>query len=75
MIFGLILLAVGVIAILEKAGVVTGSVWDYTWPAILVILGLSFILGRLQRRRRWWWGGPPWFGRPPWDDKDKPSKE
>jgi uncharacterized membrane protein HdeD (DUF308 family) len=74
MVFGLILIAVGVIALLEKFNVITGDVWNYTWPVVLVIIGLSFILGRF-RRRRWWWGGPPWFGRPPWDDRDKPSKE
>jgi hypothetical protein len=70
MVFGLILIAVGVIAILEKAGVITGSVWDYTWPAILVILGLSFILGRF-RRRRWFWG--PWS--PPWEERGKNKDE
>ncbi len=71
MVFGLILVAVGVIAILVKAGVVTGSIWDYTWPTILVIIGLSFFLGRFRRHRRWWWGG--WC--PPWEDRDKPDKE
>jgi drug/metabolite transporter (DMT)-like permease len=70
MVIGFILIAVGIIAILVKTDVVTGSIWDYTWPTILVILGLSFLLGRL-RRRRWWWG---WC--PPWDnkDRDRPDK-
>ncbi len=71
MVFGAIILAVGVIAILDKTGVVSGSVWDYTWPVILVIIGLSIIFGRF--RRRWWWGMPPW-----WDkdkNRDKPDKE
>ena len=85
MIFGLILVAVGIIAILVQTGAVPGTVWDYTWPAILVILGLSFILGRFRRHRRWWWGGPPWMWNDrgsdkndpgsPWDNKDKPTKE
>ncbi len=69
MVIGLILIAVGIIAILVKTGVVTGSIWDYTWPSILVILGLSFFLGRF-RRRRWWWGWSP-----PWEDRDKTKKE
>lgn len=72
MVFGLILVAIGVIALLVKTNVLTGSVWDYVWPAALVIIGLSFLFGRF-RRRRWWWGG--WC--PPWDDRDrdKPNKE
>jgi drug/metabolite transporter (DMT)-like permease len=72
MVIGLILIAVGIIAILVKTGAVTGSIWDYTWPTILVILGLSFILGRL-RRRRWWWGwNPPWWVD---RDRDRPDKQ
>jgi drug/metabolite transporter (DMT)-like permease len=70
MVIGLILIAVGIIAILVKTGVVTGSIWDYTWPTILVIIGLSFFLGRL-RRRRWWWFG--WS--PPWEDRDRPDRQ
>jgi hypothetical protein len=72
MVIGLILIAVGIIAILVKTGTVAGSIWDYTWPTVLVIIGLSFLLGRL-RRRRWWWG---WCC-PPWDDRDRdrPDKQ
>lgn len=69
MVFGLILLAVGIIAILVKTDVLTGSIWDYTWPAALVIIGLSFILGRF-RRRRWWFDSPPW-----WNDRDRDKNE
>jgi hypothetical protein len=69
MIFGPIILAVGIIALLVKTEVLSGSIWDYTWPAILIILGLSFILGRF-RRRRWWW-----FNCCPWDDRGTTKKE
>jgi drug/metabolite transporter (DMT)-like permease len=70
MVFGLILVAVGIIALLEKLEVFNGSVWNYTWPVILVIIGLSIVLGRF-RRRPW-----RWFGCcPPWDDRDRPKKE
>jgi hypothetical protein len=69
MVFGLILIAVGIIAILVKADVLAGSIWDYVWPAVLVIIGLSFFFGRFHRRR--WWSG--WC--PPWDDRDRPKKE
>jgi uncharacterized membrane protein HdeD (DUF308 family) len=70
MVIGLILIAVGIIAILVKTDVLTGSIWDYVWPTALIIIGLSFFLGRF-RRRRWWWFN--W--RPHWDDWDKPKKE
>jgi uncharacterized BrkB/YihY/UPF0761 family membrane protein len=70
MFFGLILVAIGIIALLIKADVLSGSVWNYAWPVILIILGLSFLFGRMFRRRRWWW-----FCGPPWDDRDRPNKE
>jgi hypothetical protein len=71
MVFGAIILAVGVIAILVQTGALTGSIWDYTWPVALVIIGLSAILGRFRFRRRNWFCGPPWT----WDDKDRDKKE
>jgi hypothetical protein len=71
MVFGFIIVAVGVIALLVKLDVLSGSIWDYTWPAILVIIGLSFIFGRFFRWRRWWWGG--WYR--PRDDRDKSMRE
>jgi hypothetical protein len=71
MVIGLILIAVGIIAILVKTDVLTGSIWDYAWPTALVIIGLSFFLGRF-RRRRWWWGlNPPWDNR----DRDKTDRQ
>ena len=70
MVFGLILVAAGIIAILVKTEVLSGSIWDYFWPTALVIIGLSFIWGRFRRRRPWWWGG--WM---PWDDRDRPDKQ
>ena len=63
---GLILVAIGVIALLIKLDVLSGSLWDYTWPSILIILGLSFLWGRFIRRgrvlRRWHF---------PWQDEEK----
>jgi hypothetical protein len=70
MVIGIIILAVGIIALLVQTGVLSGSIWDYTWPAVLIILGLSFIFGRLFRWRRWWWGG--WYPRR--HDQDNPPK-
>ncbi len=54
MVFGLILVAIGAIALLIKVGVLSGSLWGYAWPIILIILGLTFLWGR-RSRRRWGW--------------------
>ena len=71
MFFGLILVAIGIIALLVKLDILTGSIWSYVWPAVLIILGLSFLFGRAFRSRPW-----RWFGCcAPWDDRDRPKKE
>ncbi len=50
MFIGLVLLVVGVIALLVQLGVLSGSIWSYTWPVILILLGRSFLFRRA-------WGG------------------
>ncbi len=71
MLFGLILIAVGIIALLVKLDVLSGSVWSYTWPTVLIIIGLYFIFGRRFWRRyprRWFRWYPP-------DERDKERRE
>jgi hypothetical protein len=50
----LVLVAIGAIAILIKLGVLSGSLWGYTWPTLLIILGLTLLWGRFSRRGRVW---------------------
>jgi hypothetical protein len=71
MVFGLLVIAVGVIALLVKTDVISGSIWSYFWPTALIIIGLSFLFGRMFRFRRWRWFGCCM----PWDDRDKSTKE
>ncbi len=60
MFIGLVLVVVGVIALLIKLGVLTGSIWGYSWPIILIILGLVFLFGRGRRHGLWRrWCCPP----------------
>jgi hypothetical protein len=65
MFIGLVLVAIGIIALLVKLGVLTGSVWSYTWPTILIVLGLAILFGRVFRRG---WGCCDWRS---WRDEDK----
>ena len=71
MFFGLILLAIGIIALLVKLDVLSGSVWSYTWPTVLIIIGLYFIFGRRLWRRH----PRRWFGWYPPDDRDTTRRE
>ena len=57
MFVGFVLIAVGILALLIKLGVISGSLWGYFWPVLLIALGLSFLWGQhLLKvwRGRWW---------------------
>ena len=43
--FGTIIVLLGVVLLGVNLGVVTGHVWRYFWPLVLVLLGLWFIVG------------------------------
>ena len=66
MFIGLVLLAVGILALLVATGVLPGSAWSYIWPVLLILAGISILVGRGKRRRYWrrMWGP---FG----DESDK----
>ena len=42
----LIVVAVGVILLLITTDVVEGNVWDYVWPAVLIVIGVAVIARR-----------------------------
>ncbi len=68
MFIGLILVAIGVIALLVKLGVLAGSIWNYSWPVILIILGLlSLTRSRFGHHHMWRFCCPP--------EKDKDTKQ
>lgn len=51
---GLALIAVGVLLLLEKLGVIDRGLATY-WPVILIILGAGMLLGWRRGRWRWYW--------------------
>ena len=50
MFIGIILVAMGVLIILDKMGIICGSFWDYLWPVALIALGADFIFKHSKRR-------------------------
>lgn len=50
MFVGIMLLAFGVLMILQKMGIIYGPIWDYLWPVILVALGLQMIFEHRRKR-------------------------
>lgn len=44
--FGFGLVLVGILLLLNNLGIIQGDTWDYIWPAIIILLGLSILLRR-----------------------------
>lgn len=61
MFFGLVLVIVGGILLLESMGVITGDAWKYIWPALIILLGLSILFKPFRNKMfyssKWGWGG------------------
>lgn len=48
--FGVLVLLLGVLLLLDNLWIIDFSIWDY-WPLILILLGLSLVRGGYRRRR------------------------
>lgn len=62
MIFGLILIIIGAIFLLQNLGYISEGVWSIIWPAILIVIGLGMLLKRKGHGFFWeekfGWGEP-----------------
>ncbi len=56
MTFALIIIVFGCVALAVKLGLISGSIWGFAWPIILIVMGVSL----LRRRRRWGGHWGPW---------------
>jgi len=41
--FGLILVILGILVLLEKMGIVQGDFWGFFWPIVLIVLGFNMM--------------------------------
>jgi len=45
MFFGIILVVIGALLLLNNMGIIYGSFWNYLWPVVIVAVGLRMIVG------------------------------
>lgn len=72
--FGLILVALGVLFLLKNLGIISGDIWGIFWPILLIILGLWIIIGHFSRRkffRNFFSCGRDFWEDTPFEKKDK----
>jgi len=44
MFFGVLLLLLGILMLLNRLNVISGTAWEYFWPLALVALGIAMIV-------------------------------
>lgn len=47
--FGLVLIVIGAVLLLEKLGVIEGGLSTF-WPLILIAIGMAIVFGNARRR-------------------------
>ena len=57
MFFPIILIIIGILVILENAGIVTGDFWGYVLGAAIVLAGLCFLKHKGKGHGSWCCGG------------------
>lgn len=46
-----VIFILAVVVLLDTTGLVDVNLWQFLWPAVLIVIGLSFLLGRAGRTR------------------------
>lgn len=49
MLFGIILVIIGVVFLLEATGLISGNAWQIIWPCLIIVLGLGIMCGGDRR--------------------------
>lgn len=49
--FGLILIALGLLFLLKNLGIISGDVWGIFWPILLIILGLWILVDSFKKKK------------------------
>ena len=51
MFFGILLVLLGALWLLQELGMISGDVWEYMLPVIVIALGVSTIFDSWKKRR------------------------
>ncbi len=53
MFFALAIIIIGVILLLENLGVITGNIWGWIWPSLIILLGLRMFFKPWGKKIGW----------------------
>jgi len=52
MFFGLAIILLGVIFLLNSLGIISGDTWNIIWPSLLIIIGASILVKDMKKESR-----------------------
>ncbi len=51
MFFGIVLIIIGALLLLNEIGVIHWSFWGYIWPVLIIAVGLRMIIGEKRPKK------------------------
>lgn len=48
--WGLLIIGIGAVLLLERLGILPGNIWSYVWPLVLIAFGTVVLLASMRRR-------------------------
>ena len=51
MFFGVVLIIIGVLLLLNEMHIIYWSFWSYIWPILIIAVGVRLMIGDSRRRR------------------------
>ena len=51
--FAMIITVIGFLLLLDKMEIISGEVWGYFWPILIVLIGVSMMYKRMLGEHHW----------------------
>jgi predicted membrane protein len=52
MFFGIVLIIIGALLLLNEMGIIHWSFWGYIWPVLIIAVGLRMIVGEKTSKKK-----------------------
>ena len=52
MIFGVVVVVIGVLLLLQNLGLITGAMWSFVWPCLIIAVGVNIMMKHQDREQR-----------------------
>lgn len=53
MFFGIALVVIGLVFLLQNLGFISNNIWDIIWPSLIILLGVSILMKEKKKGGKW----------------------